>query len=129
MDLQTLVVHLRKALELFSKERAPKLEDKNNASSILSEGLKDIDLAYKEDIDFYMCTSWCHFEFYEADFGWGKPKWASIPSLKINNSIILMDTSDGKGIEGWVTLTEQDMKLMESNHELLEFASLNPTII
>ncbi|XP_028754259.1 vinorine synthase-like [Neltuma alba] len=129
MDVQTLVVQLREALELFSKERAHKLEDKNIAFSILSEGWKDVELAYKGGIDFYMCTSWCRFEFYEADFGWGKPKWVSIPSMKIKNSIYLMDTSDGKGIEAWVTLSQQDMALVEKNHELLEFASLNPTII
>ncbi|KAI9095010.1 hypothetical protein K1719_026474 [Acacia pycnantha] len=129
LDLQSLVVQLRKALELFSRERAHKLGDKNNAFSSLIEGWKDVELAYKEGIDFYMCTSWCRFGFYEADFGWGKPKWVSIPSLKINNSIYLMDTHDGKGIEAWVTLIEQDMALVEKNHELLEFASLNPTII
>ena len=123
-----MVVQLRKAFELFSKERAHKLGDKNNAVSILCEGLKDIELAYKEGIDFYMCTSWCRFEFYEADFGWGRPKWVSIPSMKLKNSIYLMDMSDGKGIEAWVTLSREDMALVETNNELLEFASLNPTI-
>ncbi|XP_028752256.1 BAHD acyltransferase At5g47980-like [Neltuma alba] len=130
MDLlQTSVVQLRQALELFSKERAHELEDKNNALSILSDGWKNIELAYKEGIDFYMCSSWCRFEFYEADFGWGKPKWVSIPSTKVNNSIVLMDTSDGKGIEAWVTLSEQNMAFLERNQELLDFASLNPAII
>ncbi|KAI9095027.1 hypothetical protein K1719_026491 [Acacia pycnantha] len=128
LDLQSLVVRLRKALEVFSREFAHKLGDKNNAFSLIIEGGKDVELAYKEGIDFYMCSSWCRFGFYEADFGWGKPKWVSIPSLKKNNFIYLMDTHDGKGIEAWVTLIEQDMALVEKNHELLEFASLNPTI-
>ncbi|XP_028754272.1 vinorine synthase-like [Neltuma alba] len=128
MNLQGLVIHLRKGLEHFSKVHVQKLQEVN-AFMTVYEGLKDMELLYKEGIDFYGCTSWCRFEFYEADFGWGKPKWVSIPSTKIKNSFILMDTSDGKGIEAWVTLNEQDMALMESNLELLEFASLNPTII
>ncbi|XP_054793045.1 stemmadenine O-acetyltransferase-like [Prosopis cineraria] len=129
MNLQGLVIHLRKGLEQFTKEHVQKLQEGNNAFMTVCEGLKDLELVYKEGIDFYGCTSWCRFAFYEADFGWGKPKWVSIPSLKIKNSIILTDMSDGKGIEAWVTLSEQDMALMETNLELLEFASLNPSII
>ncbi|XP_028804912.1 deacetylvindoline O-acetyltransferase-like [Neltuma alba] len=133
MDLlQTSVVQLRQALELFSKERAHELEDKNNALSILSDGWKNIELAYKEGIDFYMCSSWCRFEFYEADFGWGKPKWVSIPSTKRPNG-------EGKkypwvlncpfmNVDG-MTLSEQNMAFLERNQELLDFASLNPAII
>ncbi|XP_028804859.1 BAHD acyltransferase At5g47980-like [Neltuma alba] len=128
MNLQGLVIHLRKGLEQFSKEHVQKLQG-GNAFVTVFEGLKNImELLSKEDVDFYGFTSWCRVEFYEADFGWGKPKWVSVPSPRVKNSIILMDTSDGKGIEALVTLSEQDMTLMENNHELLEFASLNPTI-
>ncbi|KAK4278474.1 hypothetical protein QN277_016315 [Acacia crassicarpa] len=125
LDLQSLVVQLRKALELFSRERAHKLGDKDNPFS-LSTVARGMDV---EGIDHYKCSSWCRFGFYEADFGWGKPKWVSIPPKKIKNCIVLMDAHDGKGIEAWVTLIEQDMALFEKNHELLEFASLNPAII
>ncbi|KAF7833827.1 BAHD acyltransferase [Senna tora] len=128
MELQGLVGKLRKGLEEFSKDKVQMLEG-GNAFMMVCEGLKEFELVYKEGIDFYMCTSWCGFGFYEADFGWGKPKWVSIPSLGLNNTFILMDTSDDKGIEAWVTLCEEDMALLETNHELREFATLNPTII
>lgn len=128
MELKGLVAQLRTGVEEFSKTRVPKLQE-GNAFLTVCEGLKDMELAYKEGIDFYGCSSWCRFSFYEADFGWGKPKWVSIPSSRIKNTFILMDTSDGKGIEAWVTLTHQDMALLETNPELLQFASFNPSII
>ncbi|XP_054793844.1 stemmadenine O-acetyltransferase-like [Prosopis cineraria] len=127
LDLKWLVLQQRNALEQFSKKCLMKLQDRD-AFSLMSEALKEIELE-KPGKDFYMCSSWCNFAFYEVDFGWGKPKWVSLPPLEMNNLIILMDTSDGKGIEAWVSLTPQDMALVETNHELLEFASLNPTIL
>ncbi|KAI9095056.1 hypothetical protein K1719_026520 [Acacia pycnantha] len=105
MNLQGRVIHLRKGLEQFTK------------------------LLKNEVLDLWGCSSWCHFGFYEVDFGWGRPKWVSIPLLETKNSVVLMDTSDGKGIEALVALSEQDMALMESNTEFIEFASINPTHI
>jgi hypothetical protein len=37
-----------------------------------------------------------------------------------------MDAKDGKGIEAWVTLTEDDMAFFERDRELLAAASFDP---
>ncbi|PQM43086.1 BAHD acyltransferase [Prunus yedoensis var. nudiflora] len=66
-----------------------------------------------------------------ADFGWGKPSWLSnIPSTaELKNMISLVDVSDGIGIEARLTLKEEDMSMIESNEELLAYASLNPCVV
>ncbi|XP_026452878.1 vinorine synthase-like [Papaver somniferum] len=64
-------------------------------------------------------TSWCRFSVYEADFGWGKPIWASICTLPLKNMVLLMDTSSGDGIEAWVSLSKEDMYVFERHEELL----------
>ncbi|KAB2595625.1 BAHD acyltransferase [Pyrus ussuriensis x Pyrus communis] len=38
-----------------------------------------------------------------------------------------MNTRDGDGIELSLNLKEEDLAIVESNKELLEYASLNPT--
>ena len=80
------------------------------------------------DIDLYACTSWCKLELYDADFGWGRPVWASIVGLPLKNVTLLIDTRDGDGIEAWLTLGEEDMTFFESNEELLEFSILDPSV-
>ncbi|KAI3932722.1 hypothetical protein MKW92_027988 [Papaver armeniacum] len=72
---------------------------------------------------FLMFTSWCRFPIYEADFGWGKPSWASLSKLLYKNCVMFMDTSSGDGIEAWVCLKEEDMVEFERHKELLAFAS------
>ncbi|KAI9095017.1 hypothetical protein K1719_026481 [Acacia pycnantha] len=129
MNLQGRVIHIRKGLEQFTKVGFKKFLDKDTFVKYRKE-LKDWEQLLKNEvIDLWVCSSWCHFGFYEVDFGWGRPKWVSVPPLKRKNSVVLMDTSDGKAIEALVALSEQDMALMESNTEFIEFASINPTII
>ncbi|XVF49689.1 hypothetical protein PTKIN_Ptkin04bG0033300 [Pterospermum kingtungense] len=72
-------------------------------------------------------SSWCRFPFYETDFGWGKPIWFGT-ALKLNKLAILLDTSDGKGIEAWIELPKEEMAKLEQDPEILAYASLNPTI-
>ncbi|KAJ7961900.1 Vinorine synthase-like [Quillaja saponaria] len=128
IELQSLVVKLRKGLEDYSNFEVKKLQE-GDAFVSISEAFKKIDDLLKNcEKDFYNCTSWCRFSFYHADFGWGRPKWVSISSLRIKNTIILMDTRDSNGIEAWLTLSEEDMALVEKNEELLAFATLNPSI-
>ncbi|KAI3878117.1 hypothetical protein MKX03_036916 [Papaver bracteatum] len=69
-----------------------------------------------------MFSSSCRFPVYEADFGWGKPSWASISKQLCKNFVMFMDTSSGDGIEAWVSLEEEDMVEFERHEELLAFA-------
>ncbi|MED6171748.1 hypothetical protein PIB30_043627 [Stylosanthes scabra] len=72
-------------------------------------------------------SSWCRFSMYDADFGWGKPIWiASITNFK--NGVVFMDARDGKGMEVIVNMEEQHMTRFECNQELLQYASLDPSV-
>ncbi|KAK1369156.1 putative 3'-N-debenzoyl-2'-deoxytaxol N-benzoyltransferase [Heracleum sosnowskyi] len=73
-----------------------------------------------EEMGTFAVSSWCRFPFYETDFGFGKPSWYG-SSLNYINSAILMDTSDGKGMEAWITLKEEDMEKLEQNSEFLSY--------
>ncbi|KAL6190526.1 hypothetical protein ACLB2K_036920 [Fragaria x ananassa] len=77
----------------------------------------------------YRCSSWCRFPIYEADFGWGKPFWVTIASCVLKNTIFLIDTRNGEGIEVYVNLEKQHMDMFERDPELLAFASLNPSVL
>ncbi|XP_027337112.1 vinorine synthase-like [Abrus precatorius] len=82
-------------------------------------------MAAEKGIPCHGFSSWIKFEFYEADFGWGKPTYVRTIGVPIKNVVILMATKDGDGIEAWVTLTTRDMLEFERNPQLLEFSSLD----
>ncbi|WOG99820.1 hypothetical protein DCAR_0519176 [Daucus carota subsp. sativus] len=100
-------------------------------AAVMSKSMKEIgDFGSKEEVDHYACTSWCNFDFYEVDFGWGRPVWVSNVGLEgevLMNFIVLMDTKCGGGIEAWLTLDEQEMDILEHDHHLLALASLDPS--
>ncbi|KAM5569453.1 BAHD acyltransferase [Rosa sericea] len=123
--LQSLVAILREGIQKF------KVKYGNGVSrdDIYQHFKEHEDLMGKNDINNYTCTSWCRFGFYEANFGWGKPLWVTIPSIPMKNLILLIDTKDGEGIEVFLSLKEDDMAVIETNKELLAYASLNPIVI
>ncbi|KAI3470284.1 hypothetical protein Pfo_026947 [Paulownia fortunei] len=101
----------------------------NDCTRILSEGedgrmfLIDTSVYASEkslrpDVNVVWVTDWSKFRFYEADFGWGKPVWASVANVVIKNHVLLMNTKEGDGIEAWVQLQETDMAYFEQemNH-------------
>ncbi|XP_022145195.1 BAHD acyltransferase At5g47980-like [Momordica charantia] len=76
-------------------------------------------------------TSWRNIGFNEVDFGWGKPIWvatAGDSNVTKDNIVVLLDAISGDGVEVWILLDEEEMKLLEQNPEFLEFALLNPVI-
>lgn len=125
--LQGLMGKLRKGMD----EAAKSYSEKGNVLRTVQRQLEETQSAMmSDDTEFCICTSWCRFGFYEADFGWEKPTWVSVvASSEFKNSILLMDTKDGDGIEAWLVFAEENMALIETDKELLSFASLNPSVV
>ena len=70
----------------------------------------------------------CGLPFYEADFGWGKPNWVTLPQA--NNAgdnifVSLLDTCDGKGVEAWVAMSKEEMLKFEQDSQVIAYASFN----
>ncbi|XP_074332802.1 pelargonidin 3-O-(6-caffeoylglucoside) 5-O-(6-O-malonylglucoside) 4'''-malonyltransferase-like [Apium graveolens] len=68
-------------------------------------------------------SSWCKFPFYEADFGWGKPIWVSIPNVPMKNTVVLIDDKAGEGIEAWVCMDENDMQKFIQHSDIADILS------
>lgn len=79
-------------------------------------------------------SSWCNFDQYEIDFGWGRPAWVSPVEFSEESGhlsasmVFLLDTKCRKGVEAWVFKDEQQLEALEQDEELKEFASINPPI-
>ncbi|XP_051150994.1 stemmadenine O-acetyltransferase-like [Andrographis paniculata] len=93
-----------------------------------------------EGSDHLWISSLCNFGAYGVDFGWGSPVWITpccdtsggLESLRYENTIWLMDTRIGDGIEAWVTLKEDYMpafdRAMDELRDLVAAASNSNTI-
>ncbi|KAF3622411.1 hypothetical protein FXO38_31306 [Capsicum annuum] len=127
-DMADMVVSLRKGLSELENKYVKRLNgNQDEAIESIQEMLRDlislIAAGIKNDVDLYHFTSWCGFPFYDVDFGWGKPiLFSSIPS-KLKNVMTLIDTKDG-GVKVYICLSEEDMKMLEKNTELLTYATL-----
>ncbi|XP_050217786.1 BAHD acyltransferase BIA1-like [Mercurialis annua] len=128
LELSNLVSLLRQGLDRVSEDIANLGQTATNFGGILKFAKDFGEMHNKDNVDLYTFTSLCGFPFYEIDFGWGNPKWAIATNLVLKNYIVMIDTKDGKGIEVWMSLGEEDMDLFERNEELLEFACINPSV-
>ncbi|XP_024985120.1 vinorine synthase-like [Cynara cardunculus var. scolymus] len=129
--LDGLVKKVRDCVAKIDVEFANKAQGENGYIAMV-ESMKDMgEVSSKGTMDVYNFTSWCRMGFYDIDFGWGKPCWLTgvvgdgCPVFL--NLITLTDTKCGEGIEAWVNMDEEEMKILESNSELLAFASLDPS--
>ncbi|CAK7332405.1 unnamed protein product [Dovyalis caffra] len=129
IELQSLVGQLRKGLQDFGENYVKKLQGDEACMAIYESLQVAGSMLQESNVDFYVSTSFCRFPFYGIDFGWGKPTWVTIPTGAYKNVTAIMDTRDGKGIEAWVTLTEDDMAFFERDRELLAAASLDPSAL
>lgn len=122
IKLHKLISEVRKEKETyFSRDWETK-----NLVTTLFEKVKSLQNQLEkddDDVDVYKCTSLSKFPFCDMDFGWGSPRRMCLGSVPINKKIFLMDSQNGDGIEVLVSLKEEDMSSLETNSNLLEFAS------
>ncbi|KAI3975855.1 hypothetical protein MKX01_030700 [Papaver californicum] len=98
-----LVGKVRDAIKKINDKYTRKLQSSED------ELVNDVKPLTSGEAIFLGFSSWCRFPIYEADFGWGKPTWASIGTIALRNTVFLMDTKSGDGIEAFVNMTKEDM--------------------
>ena len=124
---QVMADKIRKGIEEASGSYSDKKLVFKNVQGFIQEVVREMK---SDEAEFFRCTSWCRFGLYEADFGWEKPAWVGLVTLLgYKNFVVLMDTKDGYGIEAWLVFKEEDMAVIETDPELLDFASLNPSVL
>jgi hypothetical protein len=128
MELHHLVQKMRETKIDFLNNKANKFRGEGGFAALM-EALKERAEIFRnrKELVVYKCSSWCKFPLYETDFGWGKPAWMTSINKIVSNTISLMDTKDG-GVEALLTLDVDEMSIFERHEELLEFASVNPSI-
>lgn len=130
MQLKDLVRGLRAGKDEYFGNFLKKEMVAQRASAVICEGGRKYSQAVNsEELDFYNCVCWCRFPLYDVDFGWGKPAWVGVMSMEFKNSVIMLDSNRGDGIEVWLTLEEQEMEELNRDQELLKYATINPAIV
>ncbi|KAL0387836.1 UNVERIFIED_CONTAM: Pelargonidin 3-O-(6-caffeoylglucoside) 5-O-(6-O-malonylglucoside) 4'''-malonyltransferase [Sesamum radiatum] len=115
--------------EIFSKMRKVTIQGIKDCERILSDrefGQKvlidsEFEVVQKSDSSdtkVIWISDWSKFGDYELDFGYGKPIWASLADVPIQDFMTLMNTKDNDGIEAWVAMHESDMPYLEQDEDL-----------
>ncbi|TKY53001.1 Vinorine synthase [Spatholobus suberectus] len=135
-ELPDVVIKLREAVTTINSDFVKRFQGEGGfvQYSEISKQLIETasSVALTSGVNYVHCTSWCNFGLYDIDYGWGKPIWvsgaANLPDgdTMFLNSVILMDTPSGNGMEVWVFLNEDDMVKLQQDKELLAFATLDP---
>ncbi|XP_060190802.1 vinorine synthase-like [Lycium barbarum] len=119
-DLATLVTCIRKGLSDLILKYVDKSRQYEAILAIPRDSIK-LGIEFLEKKIQLFINSWCVYQFYEVDFGWGKPSWVSPVEQPIKNLILLLDSRDG-GIDAYVCLSEKEMAAFE--HELVDLLAI-----
>ncbi|KDP36813.1 hypothetical protein JCGZ_08104 [Jatropha curcas] len=142
-ELSELVSQLREAIKKLDIDFLEKIKSGGeDGFSKLYDAMKEVRDLYtspvfgSEALEFAGFNSWCNFGIYDIDFGWGKPIWATGFAPPVDDSnmphfnfVFLMDRRTDKGVEALVGLNEDDFNFLEKDTELLQFASINPSLV
>ncbi|KAL5766442.1 hypothetical protein ACOSP7_017059 [Xanthoceras sorbifolium] len=84
-----LVNKLTRAISKINKDCVKKVQDGKLDGLVVWEGVDEN--TFKGEMVNFVCTSYCGFPIYEADFGWGRPAWVSSGDIACNNTTIFME--------------------------------------
>ncbi|KAI8014020.1 Stemmadenine O-acetyltransferase [Camellia lanceoleosa] len=129
-ELDRLVGHVKEAIAKVDAELVKELQGEEGFVNYC-ETVKGMSKTLGKEADCLAITSLVNFGLYEVDFGWGKPMWISPVGLGESRPVfldivILVETKSGDGIEAWAFLEEQVMDILQSDTELLSYATIDP---
>lgn len=125
IDYRNLAETLHKSIEKINDEYLRKFHADGEFLSNMNDVLEGL---FDKNCRWFTISAWCRRPLYEADFGWGKPVWVSTV-MKHKDVAVLLDSSDGKGIEAWVALPKKDMAKFEQDSGILRYASIDTSLI
>ncbi|KAH9728249.1 HXXXD-type acyl-transferase family protein [Citrus sinensis] len=125
IDYRNLAETLHKSIEKINDEYLRKFHADGEFLSNMNDVLEGL---FDKNCRWFTISAWCRRPLYEADFGWGKPAWVSTV-MKHKDVAVLLDSSDGKGIEAWVALPKKDMAKFEQDSGILRYASIDTSLI
>ncbi|KAI8006550.1 Vinorine synthase [Camellia lanceoleosa] len=102
IELGKLVSLLRNSIRKTGEDFA-KARDGDEIYAMLIDYYNEIGGDRPREVDLCRFTSWCGFDCYDVDFGWGKPSWVATVS-KFVELVFLLDNKCGDGIETSKTL-------------------------
>ncbi|KAL9261728.1 Stemmadenine O-acetyltransferase-like protein [Drosera capensis] len=121
--LDVLVGRVHEAVARVDEEYVKKFEGEEATDRMW----KSLEIALYDRETIFLCNCLCKLGINEIDFGWGKPVWISPwgepPTLAERNSLTLIDTNGGEGIEAWFVLQEHEMAALECDEEFLTYAA------
>ncbi|GMP78363.1 hypothetical protein CsSME_00034307 [Camellia sinensis var. sinensis] len=133
-ELRSTVELLRGAVQKINGDLILSLQG-DQRFAVVSGVIDELRNMYSDETpDLYTCNSWCGLGFYDVDFGWGKPLfWIVNPvrdgnGLVYSNSIFLMDTKSGDGVEAIILLPQSHMDKLLCDQDFLTLVSINPSI-
>ncbi|KAK3032814.1 hypothetical protein RJ639_035420 [Escallonia herrerae] len=121
VDYNLLTCRVRESVRSVTDKYVRKMHENGEYVDFFKKGIESLGSSNGET-EWLTTSSWCKFPLYEADFGWWKPTWVAT-CVSFLNSVTLIDTGDGEGIEAWVGLTEEDMDKLDHNSEFLSYVS------
>ncbi|KAK2656427.1 hypothetical protein Ddye_009479 [Dipteronia dyeriana] len=111
IDYKSYVEGIRELMSLVNEDHVKKASP---YGWLLNRVKNDHGVGRNKTMRSFSISSCGRLPLYEADFGWGKPIWATIVARQVGDNIFgLLDTSDGQGMEGWVVMSKEEMDQFE----------------
>lgn len=95
-----------------------------NTEAVMKSLMDSLNDSSSEIVIPFGFSSLSRLPFYETDFGWGKPVWVGADFIPVPNYVCFFDGKDGKSIEVYTTLKDEDMSDFEKDAELLAYTAM-----
>ncbi|KAK4424816.1 Vinorine synthase [Sesamum alatum] len=115
-EFHDLVTQLRSTIKKVNEDYIAKAQTGDNYLDDLS---KLVSLIMNGELELCSFTSWCRYPVYEVDFGWVKPISFRLPSGPVKNTVVLMNSRSGDGIEALITMHKDNVEIFENQIKLL----------
>ncbi|KAH6819171.1 hypothetical protein C2S51_002774 [Perilla frutescens var. frutescens] len=127
---ENVTSHVGELVRVLDEAIGETASDCSKILSVGADGLSDIVVkasavvtSSSGEANVMWFSDWSKFKFYGADFGWGKPVWASIGPVAGENTMILTEKKEGAGIEAWVHLSStHNMAIFQQDEDIRLFA-------